>query len=101
QIPADQREQARVAYPLGHAGHQDVVRDVVEKLRQIQLDGNAVACLDIGLHLSERSMGAASGTETEARLGESRIEDRPHHLREGLLDQPVYHRRYPQPSLAT
>ncbi len=100
QIPADQSQQPLVAYPLGHAGHQDIVLDVVEKLRQIQLDGDAVAGLDVGLHLSERSMGAASGTETEARLGESRIEDRPHHLRDGLLDQPVNDRRYPQQPLA-
>ena len=74
--------------------------DVVEELRQVQIDGDAVAGLDAGLHLSERSVSAASGAETETRLGESRIKDRPHHLRDGLLDQPVDNRRYPQQSLA-
>ena len=74
--------------------------DVVEKLRQIQIDGNAVTGFDARLYLSERSVSAASGTESKTRLGKSLIEYRSHHLRDGLLDHPINHRRYPQQSLA-
>ena len=100
QVPADQREQPLVAHPSGHAGHQDVVLDVVEELCQVQINGDAVARPDISLCLPECSMGGTIRPEAETRLGKLRIEDRRQDLRNGLLDQPINYGRYPQRPLA-
>src|SRR3970282_1554983 len=96
QIATDQSQQPLVAHLSGHAGHQDVVPDVVEHLRRVQIDGDAVARPDISLYLPERSMGETIRPEAEARFRETRIEDRRQDLRDGLLDQPVRDGRYPQ-----
>ena len=100
QVATNQAEQPRIANPSGHPGHQEIVLDVVEEFRQVQIDGNAVARPDVGLYLPERSMGTALWSEAEARLGELRVEDRRHDLRDGLLDKPIEYGRNPQHSLA-
>src|SRR5262245_33483013 len=99
QVSANQCQQPRIANPSSHSGYQEIVLGVVEELRQVQIDGNAVARLDMGLYLPERSMSTALGSKAEARLGELRIEDRRHDLRDGLLDQPIDYARNTQQSL--
>jgi hypothetical protein len=84
----------------GYSSHQNVVVDVVEELRQVEVHCDAKACLHVGLYLLERSMGATVGTEPEARCREPRIEDRAEDLRDGLLDQPIQHVGYSQRPLA-
>ena len=64
-------------------------RSSCRELRQIQIDGDAVAFANEALYLPNRSMGGASRPEAEARIREPRIEDRPQHLGDGLLDHPV------------
>jgi hypothetical protein len=59
QVSTDQGKQPLVAHLSGHAGHQDIELNIVEKSRQGQIDGDAIAFLDIGLHLLERSMSGA------------------------------------------
>jgi len=56
--------------------------------------------LDMSLYLPECSVSTALGSKAETRLGKLRIENRRHGLRDGLLDQPIDHSRYPQQSLA-
>ncbi len=89
QVTAHQCQQSLVVHLSGHTGHQDVVLDVVEKFRQIQIDGDAVTGLDMALYLPECSMGGAPRSKAEARLREPRVEDWREHLCDGLLDDPV------------
>jgi hypothetical protein len=100
QISADQGKQALVADPSGHAGHQDVVPDVVEEFRQVQIDGDAITYLEVSLYLPERSVGGSLWSKAEARFRELWVEDRRHDLRDGLLDHPIHHTRDAQRPLA-
>lgn len=63
--------------------------DRIEKLGQVQVYRDAIACLDVGLYLPDRLVCLAAGSEAEARYREGRPEDRCQHLRDGLLDDPV------------
>lgn len=96
QVFADQPQPPLVAHLPTHAGHQDVVLDVVEEFRQVQIDADAVACADIGLYPPKCSMGAAFWSEAETRIRKPRIADRPQDLCDGLLNHPVHHGRYPE-----
>ncbi len=73
----------------GHSGHQDVVIDVVEELRQVEINRDAITGLEVGSDLLECAVGGASGPKPIARFGEFRIEDRRHDLSDGLLDDPI------------
>ena len=92
QVTTDQCQQPVVAHLSGHADHQDIVPHVVEELRQVQIDGDAVAGLDVTLYLPERSVGGASWSKAEARFRKPRIEKRPNDLCNGLLDHLVHDR---------
>ena len=83
-----------------HAGHQDVVIDVVEEFRQVQIDRDAVAGLKVGLYLLECALGAAFWSEAVTRFREARVEYRRHDLGDGLLDDPINHVRDAQRTLA-
>jgi hypothetical protein len=87
QIVADRSKQPLVAYSSGDTCHQNVVRDVVEEFRQVQVDHDTVTCFNVGWYLAHRHLGAAARSEAEARCREIRIEDRREHLRDGLLNQ--------------
>src|SRR5690606_14996767 len=52
--------------------------------------------LHVPLRLTDRVVRPASGPKPVAVLAEGRIEDRLHHLQNGLLDEPIEHRRDPQ-----
>ena len=73
--------------------------DVVEKLRQVQIDGDAVAFANVGLYPPQCSRGRTSRSETEARIRKPRIEDRRQNLRDGLLDHPIHNGGNSQQSL--
>ena len=100
QVATDEGQQSLVVYPSGHAGHQDVVIDVVEELRQVEIDCDAIAGLDVGFYLLERAVGGAFRSEAETRFGELRIEYRRHDLRDGLLDDPINNGRDAQRAFA-
>lgn len=125
QVLSDQPEQPLVAHLATHAGHQDVVLDGVEELRQVQIDGDAVAFADVGLYPPQCSMGGASrptkspgailsrrrrtrraraldgARKAEARFRKPRVEQRPHDLRDGLLDHTIRNRGNPQQSFTS
>ena len=100
QVATNQCQHPLVAYLFGHAGHQDIVLDIVKELRQVQIDGDAVAGLDVALYLPERFVGRAARSEAEARCRKVGIEDRREYLRDGLLDHPIGYGRDPQQPLA-
>jgi len=71
-------ERKQMPHLPGYAGHQDVVLNVVEKLRQIQIDGNAVTRRDIGFPcttaaftLPNRSDGLCPEVPTRPQTGPS------------------------------
>jgi len=101
QVAADEGQQPLVAYLSGHSGHQDVVIDVVEKFRQVKVNGDAITGLEVGSDLLECAVGGASGPKPVARFGEFRVEDRCHDLSDGLLDDPINNGRDAQRAFAT
>ena len=50
QVTSDEGQQSLFTDPLGNACHQDVVIDIVERLRQVEIDRHAMAGLDVGLY---------------------------------------------------
>ena len=92
----DESQQTPVSHLAGDAGHEHIVRDLVEAFLQIQIHNNAVALAGPALNLPECSVRTASGTKAEARLGEVRVEDRREDLLDGLRDQPIENGRYPE-----
>lgn len=100
QIAPDEGQQSLVAHLSGHAGHQDVVIDVVEELRQVEIDRDAIAGLEVGLHLLECAVGGTSGSKPVARCRKFRIEDRRHDLSDGLLHDPIHDGRDAQRAFA-
>ena len=89
--------------------HDDIVSDrhVITMASEISLPMPAISIiarssgrssttrpgLDVGLHLPNRPVCVAAGSESEARCREGRLEDRRKHLGHGLLDDPVQDRR--------
>ena len=63
-------------HSTGDTCHQDIVLDSVEKFRQINVGGVAVATTDRGSHLLGGSMSRAFRSKAVTRLREVRIEDR-------------------------
>ena len=92
QVTTDQCQQPVVAHLSGHADHQDIVPHVVEELRQVQIDGDAVTLIDKPLYLPQCYVNGALRPEAEARFRKPRIEKRPNDLCNGLLD-PLVHDR--------
>jgi hypothetical protein len=100
QVTSDQGQPSRIADPASHAGHQDIVLDMVEAFRPVPIHGDVLPLSDIALSLPQGSVGGASRSETEARFGASRIEARCHDWRDGRRDQAIPHRGDPPPSFA-
>ena len=63
--------------------------DSVEKFGQIHVDTVSESRADMKLDLLDSSVCRAFWSETEARLGETRIEDRCQDLEDCLLDQSI------------
>ena len=101
QILSDQRQQPLVAHLPAHTGQQNIVLNLVEKFRQIQIDGDAVAFTNVGLYPPQCSMSGSPRPEAEARIREPRIENRRQNLRNGLLDHPVHDRGDTQQTLSS
>lgn len=74
--------------------------DIVEELRQVEINRDAITGLDVGLYLLECAVGGAFRSEAVARFREVRIEYRRHDLGNGLLDDPINYGRDPQCAFA-
>jgi len=72
------------------------VIDPVEKFLQIDIDHHPVAVLHVALCSQHRVVRTTSRPEAVAVFGERRINLGLQDLQQGLLDQPIGHRRYPQ-----
>jgi len=68
----------------------------VEELGQVQVNHVPVSLGHVGLGESDRILGAPAGSEPVAEVAECRFEHRSQYLHKGLLDYPVYCRRYPK-----
>ena len=73
--------------------------DRVEERFQVAIHRVAAAFLPAGFHFGHRLMGGATGPEAVAVFAEVRLEKRTQHLRDGLLDHAIQHRRHPQRAL--
>jgi hypothetical protein len=72
------------------------VIDPIEELLQVHIDHHSVALLHVALCLKHRLVRSAPRTETVAVGREGRIDQGLQDLQQGLLDQPIHHRRNPQ-----
>ena len=68
----------------------------VEELLQINIDDHAPAFLHMTLRFEHRVVRATARPKAVAVFGERRVDQRLQNLQQGLLNQPVGHRRYPQ-----
>nr|WP_296406490.1 hypothetical protein [Zoogloea sp.] len=69
--------------------------DPVEELLQIHIDHHPVAVLHVALCFEHRVVRAAARPEAVAVFGERPINHGLQDLQQGLLDQPIRHRRNP------
>jgi len=72
------------------------VIDPIEELLQIHIDHHPVAVLHVALGIEHRVVRTASRTKAVTVFGEGRINDALQDLQQGLLDQPIRHRRNSQ-----
>lgn len=63
---------------------------------QIDIDHHPVAVLHVTLCRQHRIVRTSARPEAVAVFRKRRIESRLHDLQQGLLDQPIRHRRYPK-----
>ena len=70
--------------------------DPVEELLQIHIDHHPVAVLHVALCFEHRIVRPAARPEAVAVFGERPINHGLQDLQQGLLDQPIRHRRNPQ-----
>jgi hypothetical protein len=101
EVAADQPQHPTIRYPSGQPSHQDVVVDPVEELLQIDVHHKAAAFLHRGLRAKHGVVRTPSGPEAVACIREGRIEQRLQDLQQGLLDEPVEHRRNAELALAS
>jgi hypothetical protein len=83
-------------HPPCDPSHQCVVRNPVKETIQVQIDTPHRVISDELARPLDRFMRRAPRPETEAMGMEIRVKDRREHLHDGLADQPIHHRRYPQ-----
>ena len=83
-------------HPPCDPSHQRVVRDPVKETIQVQIDTPRRVISDELARPLDRTMRRAPRPKTEAMGMEIRVKDRREHLHDGLADQPIHHRRYPQ-----
>src|SRR5229473_1970082 len=85
----DEFECTFIGHPHGHARHQAVVIDPVEKFFEIKVNHDVVARGNVSLRLGHRLMGGASRSEAVTVLGKSPVPPLLENLQQGLLDQSV------------
>jgi hypothetical protein len=91
QIASDEPKHPPVRDTRRHAGHEFVVIDPVEELRQVDIDNELIAFGDEGLRLRHRLLGGASRPEAVTVLAERRIPQRLKPLEHRLLDDAIDH----------
>src|SRR6516164_6160872 len=91
QVSPDQPENPPVRNPRRHRGHQPVVVDLVEELRQVDIDDKPIAFDDVGLRLRHRLVSRAARPEAVAVLAECRVPQRLKPLQDRLLDHAIDH----------
>ena len=74
--------------------------DPVEELLQVDIQHNAAALLHVGLRATYRVMRPPPGPEAIACIREGWIKQRLQDLQQGLLDEPIEHRRDAELALA-
>src|SRR6202022_1761769 len=85
----DEFECTFIGHPRGHARHQAVVIDPVEKFFEIKVNHDVVARGNVSLRLGHRLMGGASRSEAVTVLGKCPVPALLENLQQGLLDQSV------------
>ncbi|CAH1747837.1 protein of unknown function [Thauera humireducens] len=96
EVTTDQPQHGLVLDSPRQAFHQDVVIDPVEELLQIHIDHHPVTVLHVALCIEHRVVRTASRAKAIAMVRERRINPGLQDLQQGLLDQPIRHRRNPQ-----
>ena len=81
--------------------HEYVVVDAIKAFLQINVHHNRVARLHLLLRLEHRVLCPPSGSKPVTVLTETRVNHGLQHLQQGLLNQPISHRGYPQFAKAT
>ena len=91
-------EHALVGHPFGHASHQAVLIDSVEKFLEVDVNHHVVAVGDVLLCLGHGLMSGASRTESVAVLGKRRVPLLLEYLQQRLLDQAIDDAWHAEPS---
>ena len=94
----DELEHALVGHPFGHASHQAVLIDSVEKFLEVDVNHHVVAVGDVLLCLGHGLMSGASRTESVAVLGKRRVPLLLEYLQQRLLDQAIDDAWHAEPS---
>ena len=68
QIAANQFDQSLVGDMPGNPYHEDVVIDLIEEFRQVDIHCHFIPCFDEPFDLADRAMGIALRTEAIARF---------------------------------
>ena len=101
QIRPDQPDHAGVIDVFPETVDQDVMIDPVKELRQVNVDYDSPARLDVRLRGQHRIMRTPARPEAVAVLAESGVKQWLQHLEQCLLDQSIRHRRDAQLALAS
>jgi len=99
QVAADESERPATPDLLPQRSHQPVVVDRVEERLEVAIDHLAAAFRPAGRHFGHRVMRGVAGPVAVAVFAEIRFKARTQHLRDGLLDHAIQHRRNPQRTL--
>ena len=96
QISADQPQYGFVLNTFTQAMHQHIVIDPIKEPLKVHIHDHPVAFLHVTLCGKHCIMRASARTKAVAVFRERRIKYRLQNLQQGLLDQPIGHRRYPK-----
>jgi len=101
EVAANEPEHATVRDPLSQPSHQHVVVHTIEKFFQIDVHDIATTVLHVTLSAAHGVVRPSARPEAVTRLREGGIETRLQDLQQGLLDEPVEHRRDAKLALAS
>src|ERR1022692_4664284 len=96
QVLPDQPQHPFVPDYAADPAHQNVVIDVIEELRDVDIHHPVLPFLRVLLCGSHGVLCLAPRSKSVARLAELWIEDRRQHLQHHLLNKPILYRRDPQ-----
>lgn len=100
QIAIDQAQQGGIGYVPSEPDHQPVVVDAVEERFQVEVNHPAVPGAHVGLQLAHGLVGRSLRSKAVAARVEVGFPLLLNDLSNGLLDEPVQHRRYPEQAFA-